>query len=142
MYHLKLLEIARLVGLTQADIARHLDISICPGDALGEGHTAAPTQAPGRPLAPRLYGTGNVCRVGEGRCMACGGIDAGDPGKPPFRQQLEALLDELSVAYLEIRDEGPSTWIASTLVALDALPQRFESAPQTRVRREDDRART
>ena len=40
----------------------------------------------------------------------------------PFRRQLETLLDELSVAYLEIHGEGPSTWIASTLVALEALP--------------------
>jgi hypothetical protein len=44
-------------------------------------------------------------------------------GPTPFRKQLETLLDELSVAYLELHGEGPSMWIASTFVALDALPR-------------------
>lgn len=124
MYHLKLLEIARLVGLTQADIARHLGITPVQVTRWAKGT---------RPLPPKhLEDLWHLVYTAVETFIASGKADVWPEGFPilamltqptPFRRQLETLLDELSVSYLELHGEGPSAWIESTFVALDALPR-------------------
>lgn len=125
MYSRKLLAIARLVGLSQADIARHLGISAIQVSRWGKGI---------RPLPPKhLQAFWHLVYTTLEDFVESGKADHVWPeGTPtlaklapitPFRQQLETLLDELCIEYLEMHNQGPSAWLASTFVALDALPR-------------------
>jgi transcriptional regulator with XRE-family HTH domain len=124
MDHLKLLAIARLVGLTQTDIARHLDITPIQISRWAKGT---------RPLPPKHEGAlcNLVCLAGE-KFIESGKADIWPEGMPtlatlggptPLRQLLETLLDEIVQDYMERHGQGPSAQMLSALVALDALPR-------------------
>jgi transcriptional regulator with XRE-family HTH domain len=124
MYHLKLLAIARLVGLSQADIARHLGLTAVQVTRWAKGT---------RPLPPKhLDALWHLVYTAVEKFIELGMADVWPEGSPilatltqptPFRRQLETLLDELCLEFLERRGEGPSASIESTLIALDALPR-------------------
>lgn len=123
MYHLKLLAIARLVGLTQADIARHLGITPIQVSRWSKGTRPLPSK--------HLQAFWNLVLTTLGDFVESGKADIWPEGRPvlamglpsPFRQQLETLLDELCLEYVEMHGKGPSAWLESTFVALDALPR-------------------
>lgn len=125
MERLTLLAMARLIGLSQADIARHLNISAVQVTRWAKGT---------RPLPPKHIDTirNLVCMAAED-FVASGKADniwpEGMPtlatlgGPTPLRQALETLLDEITLEYMERHGQGPSAQMLSTLVALDALPR-------------------
>jgi hypothetical protein len=121
----KLLDIARCVGLSQVAVARHLGITAIQVSRWTHGK---------RPLPQKhLEKFWRLIMDKLQDFLESGQADLGENGKPrrgltagektPFRRDLEALLLDLQIEYLELRGTGPSAWIESTFVALDALPR-------------------
>lgn len=123
MFHLRILAFAGAVGLTQADIARHLGITPIQVSRWSKGTRPLP--------AKHLDALWNLVYTKLRDFIASGKADVWPEdastleklGPNPFRQELEKMIHALWLEYMELRDQGPSAWIESTFVALDALPR-------------------
>ena len=125
MYQQKLLDIARCVGLSQGAVARHLGITAIQVSRWTHGKRPLPQKHLEKfwrlimDTLQDFLDAGQADRGEDGQPIR--GFTAGE--KTPFRRDLETRLHDLQVEYLEIHGTGPSAWIESTFVALDALPR-------------------
>lgn len=127
MYHLKLLEIARLLGLSQGEIARHLGITPIQVSRWVKGKRPLPEKH----LTPLWRFVMDAVQD----FLDAGKADVGPDGLPlpislatagtktAFRRQVETLMRDLTLEYAEECGIGPSAQLASTFVALDAFPR-------------------
>ena len=117
MFHRRVLAFADAVGITKAEIARHLGITPIQVSRWSKGTRPLP--------AKHLDAIWNLFYMKLRDFLESGKADVWleDTRSNPFRQELEQMILALWLEYMELRDQGPSAWIASTFVALDALPR-------------------
>ena len=118
-----LLEMTRAVGLNQSDIARHLGIGPLQVSRWVQGTRPLPDKyldalwELAYTKVREFFESGKAEAAPEERSTLGQGLPS------LLRLEFEAMIDDLWLEYLEYRDQGPSAWIASTFVALDALPR-------------------
>lgn len=130
MYGKKLLQLAKLVGLNQSDIARHLGVNRVQVHHWASGTRPIPVKTR-EPLMKFLYeavqrylaeGWGDV-PVYKGGVPGGGLIAprAGDASEwdPPPRRLIEDLLFQCMIENLELRGMGPSATVPALALAME-----------------------
>lgn len=125
MHGKKLMELARMVGLSQSDIARFLGVDRVQPHSWASGKRPIPRATLG-PLMRFIHGAvERYLAEGRGDVGVFAGMRPGERGlaavlfDPPLRPRIEALLWECVIENMEIRGVGPSTWIQGAAVAME-----------------------
>lgn len=133
MHGKKLMELARMVGLSQSDIARFLGVDRVQPHAWARGKRPIPRATLG-PLMRCIHGAvERYLAQGRGDVGVFSGMRQEERGlaavlfDPPPRPRIEALLWECIIENMELRGVGPSTWIQGAAVALEKY-QTMDSA--------------
>lgn len=146
MYQQQLLQLARLVDLPHAAIARHLHLSPVQVTRWYKGDRPVPKKY--RQALWELVHDATLAFLRSGKAdvwpdpttsgrSLIGQLLEKSQGVPPLRRQIEALLFPLTLADLEQHGHGPSEAIESVFVALEAihaLPLRERRKPATVAR--------
>lgn len=125
MHGKKLLELARMVGLSQSDIARFLGVDRVQPHAWASGKRQIPRATLG-PLMRFIHGAvERYLAEGRGDMGVFAGLRPDERGlaavlfDPPPRPRIEALLRECLVENMELRGVGPTATLPGLALAME-----------------------